>query len=388
VPHVMTFVVFVKDRRFSRTLLAALNLSHRRPMRWRSLPVTLLYLIPMALVSCADPVNPNLPYPPSPNIRTVEFEFGTHVRQASGSDNWPLTWAANGHQYTSWGDGGGFGGNNINGRVSLGVARVEGERTDHTGTNVWGGKDPENPAQFGGKSYGILSLDGVLYMWVSPGSGVTNYEEARLAWSKDHGATWTLSEWAFTDADAIVLPAFLQFGKDYAGARDEYVYTYAIHLMENEDLKVQIPGQIDLMRVPRGSILARSSYEFFAGLRAAGSPSWTEEYARREPVFEDPNGVGWTVSVSHNAGVGRYLLMTEHDESFKGNLGIFDAPEPWGPWTTVDYLDGFAVPGDRASAFYWNFSNKWLSEDGKSFVLVFTGVGENDSWNLVEGTFR
>ena len=31
---------------------------------------------------------------------------------SQGSDNWPITWADDGHQYTSWGDGCGFGGGN------------------------------------------------------------------------------------------------------------------------------------------------------------------------------------------------------------------------------------------------------------------------------------
>ena len=52
-------------------------------------------------------------------------------------------------------------------------------------------------------------------------------------------------------------------------------------------------------------------------------------------MFENSQGVGWTVSVSYNAGLKRYILCTEHEQSFKGNLGIYDAPEPWGPWTTV-----------------------------------------------------
>jgi hypothetical protein len=39
------------------------------------------------------------------------------------------------------------------------------------------------------------------------------------------------------------------------------------------------------------------------------------------------------------------------------------------------------------STFYWNFSNKWLSPDGKDFVMIFTGTGSNDSWNTIRGRF-
>jgi len=107
------------------------------------------------------------PYPPSSVISDMTLNWSTHERQAPGSDNWPITWADDDHQYTAWGDGGGFGGTNSEGRVSLGVARVEGSATSYNGTNVWGGKSPENPSQFKGKSYGIISVGGVLYMWVA-----------------------------------------------------------------------------------------------------------------------------------------------------------------------------------------------------------------------------
>jgi Carbohydrate binding module (family 6) len=91
------------------------------------------------------------------------------------------------------------------------------------------------------------------------------------------------------------------------------------------------------------------------------------------------------MAVSYNSGIGRYILTTEHTKSHAGNLGNFDAPEPWGPWTTVGYYSnwqGFDNP------FYWNFSNKWLSEDGLDFTLIFTGVKANDSWNTIRGRFK
>jgi chitodextrinase len=89
------------------------------------------------------------------------------------------------------------------------------------------------------------------------------------------------------------------------------------------------------------------------------------------------------VAVSYNAGLGRYLLATEFSTSSDGNLGIFDAPEPWGPWTTVTYQREFG----GGHCFYYNFSNKWLSPDGKDFTLIYTGVGTEDAWHTVRGRF-
>lgn len=177
-----------------------------------------------AASSAAEIVSP--PYPPSPAMARVEFDWSTHRREAEGSDNWPVTWAGDGHQYAAWGDGGGFGGDNKKGRVTLGVARIEGDADSYTGHNVWGGFAPEREATFGGKSYGILSAGGTLYLWVVPQPG-PHLKECRLASSLDHGATWTKADWAFRFEDGLSIPAFLNFGRDNDGARDAFIYTGA-----------------------------------------------------------------------------------------------------------------------------------------------------------------
>jgi hypothetical protein len=43
------------------------------------------------------------------------------------------------------------------------------------------------------------------------------------------------------------------------------------------------------------------------------------------------------LSVSYKPGLRRYSLSTEHTETHAGKRGIFDAPQPSGPWTTVAY---------------------------------------------------
>jgi hypothetical protein len=353
---------------------------------------------PLAAISPASAQAPAAsPYPPSPVIEGISFDWSTHIRLAPGSDNWPITWADDDHQYTSWGDGGGFGGSNTLSRVSLGIARIEGPFDNYQVFNVWGGHNAASPSSFGGKSYGIISIGGVLYMWIGPGSNTESYEEARLVYSSDYGASWSEADWAFTKADGLIMPTILNFGRDYAGARDNFVYHYFIELQgDPAELGVHQPGRIHLLRVDRNELVeAKSSYEYFNGLDEQGEPVWSRDIDQKEPVFEDPNGVGWNLAVSYNGGLERYLLTTEHSESNQGNLGIFDAPEPWGPWSTVAYLDqeeGTQFAHDYGevpdSTFYWNFSNKWLSEDGEEFTLIFTGSRENDSWNTVRGTFE
>jgi CubicO group peptidase (beta-lactamase class C family) len=338
----------------------------------------------------ADAV-PKAPYAISPVLGGIEFDFSTHRRLAIGSDNWPVTWAADGHQYAAWGDGGGFGGSNQSGRVTLGVARIEGAAHNYVGKNVWGGVDAEARAEFDGKSYGILSVDGTLYMWVAS-QPRKHLDSCRIAWSEDLGQHWKLADWNFTHADRLTIPTFLNFGRDYQDARDRFVYSYFIHPTWGPEpattgqygFDVHQLGRIYLARVPKAQLLDRGSYEFFAGMNDVEEPLWTRDLDGKRPVFEDDHGVGWNVSVSYAAAQNRYLLCTEHSATHAGNLGVFDSPTPWGPWTTVAYELGWGAGHIEPSTFYWSFPNKWLNADGH-FTMVFTGKNSNDSWNTVQG---
>src|ERR1044072_2099047 len=89
-----------------------------------------------------EPVPTPTPDPPPPAadaslavITGVTFETASHRRAAQGSDNWPATWSNDDHQYAVWGDGGGFGGTENEGRASFGVARIEGTGASYRGVN-------------------------------------------------------------------------------------------------------------------------------------------------------------------------------------------------------------------------------------------------------------
>jgi hypothetical protein len=349
-------------------------------------------------------------YPPSPVIAGMEFDTSTIRIAAPGSDNWAVTWADDDHQYTSWGDGGGFGGSNEDGRVSLGFGRVEGGPRDYCCYNIWGGKDPVTPAEFEGKCYGLLSIDGVLYAWCSGsesrgGSDSACFGIQQVYVSGDHAVTWEPTAVRFTpdsfpNSHGFFTPTFLQFGRDYDGARDDHVYSYAPEIVDPTDWNVQTPGGICLMRAPKGRLVQADAYEFFAGFDENKQPLWTDDVAEREPVFSDhANGVMRT-SVSYNPGLDRYLLITQQVDRYReknGHIGIYDAPEPWGPWTPVLFENAWETglqsgrgrSGTRKTV-YWNFSNKWLSDDGLRFVLVYTGDSEqraSDNWTTIDGRF-
>lgn len=359
----------------------------------KKIPVFIILFLQVSL-----PASPQQsPYPKSPVIKGINFDWSSHIRLASGSDNWPVTWADDDHQYVVWGDGGGFGGTNGIGRSSMGVARIEGTWHDFKTTNVWGGYNTRNSHAIVGKSYGIVCVDNVLFMWVGMfETDVDQFREVKIAWSKDHGATWEFTDWSFTREEGVMMPTVCNYGKNYEGATDEFVYSYLIRFQSYEGpddysdkvdwLNCQKPGLIDLARVPKDKILNRNDYTFFSGLKD-GKPTWTKDIKKRTAAFENPTGVGWCINVGYNAGLQRYLLTTEHTETHRGNIGIFDAPNPWGPWTTVCYEEKWGDGHIPLNTFFWNFSNKWMSADGKSFSLIFTGRKENDSFNLIRGEF-
>jgi CubicO group peptidase (beta-lactamase class C family) len=305
------------------------------------------------------------PYPPSKAIASITWaEKEAIIRKAKGSDNWPLTWAEDDQLYTAYGDGRGFK-PLVPRKLGLGFARIEGSPPSFRGVNI---PSPSGEQVGDGaaskKASGILCVEGVLYLWAR------NAGNAQLAWSKDQGITWEWSGWKFTSSFGC--PTFLNFGKNYAGARDGFVYVYS----HDSDSAYAPADHMLLARVPKRNIVERGAYGFFRGLDAKGQPLWSKEIAERGAVFTH-RGRCYRSGITYNYGLKRYLWVhifpgTESkkaDTRFEGGLAVYDAPEPWGPWTTLYFTEKWDVgPGETAS-----FPTKWMSEDGKTLYLVFSG---------------
>jgi hypothetical protein len=212
-------------------------------------------------------------------------------------------------------------------------------------------------------------VDGVLYLWAR------NAGNSQLVWSTDRGDTWTWAEWKFTTSFGC--PTFLNFGPNYSGARDDFVYVYSPDV-ENA---YERADRMVLARVAREKIRESDAYEFLEGVDANRQPTWTRDIGRRGAVFEDP-GRCYRSSVSFDAGLKRYLWAQTGlgtDTRYAGGFAIYDAPEPWGPWTTVFQTEAWDVgPGETAS-----LPTKWMSADGRTVNLVFSG---NDCFSVRQGT--
>lgn len=210
-------------------------------------------------------------------------------------------------------------------------------------------------------------MNGVLYMWIRNAN--ENGEESQLARSSDHGNTWTYSGWKFTPGFGY--PTFLNFGKNYQGAKDNFVYIYS----HDEKDAYKPADQMVLARVAKNKILDRKAYEFFKTIDNQGEPVWSKDIAERGAVFTH-SAMCYRSGISYNSGLKHYLWCQIHPETnhpqgsrFQGGFGIYEAPEPWGPWYTVYYTKNWDVgPGDTSS-----LPTKWMSYDGKMCYLLFSG---------------
>ncbi len=356
------------------------TLSHcRKPRIWC---LTLLITFISLSISVTTIADNETPYPPSLVIQSITWHKETLQSAAPGSDLWPVTWGPDGSIYTSWGDGGGFGGSNSDGRVSMGFARIQGFPEHFEVININGGKDGQHPASFPkkGKTDGIVFVDGVLYAWLNQQNGNWPSVNQSLIWSNDFGATWNYALWYWSKGKGNFKPnTFLQFGKDYAGARDGYIYFYG----RNETPTAK--GTHGYMgRVLRKKLRTREAYEFFAGLDSGNKPIWSSDVNDRKPHFTDPAGVEG-IQVIYNTGIHRYLLTVHRGD--QGTLGIFDAPEPWGPWTTAAYYDNWLNlkgTGIRREMLYINIPTRWISADGNTLWFIFSGG--QDRFNLIQAT--
>jgi hypothetical protein len=211
----------------------------------------------------------------------------------------------------------------------------------------------------GRKASGMLMVDGVLYLLAR------NVGNSQLAWSKDEGQTWTWADWKFRESFGC--PTFLNFGPNYEGTRDGYVYVYT----HDNDSAYLPADQMVMARVPARSISDRSAYEFYQGLDAEGRPLWSRQIGDRAAVFTH-RGNCYRSGITYNAALKRYLwsqTLPKGDARFSGGFGIYDAPEPWGPWTTVYFMEKWDVgPGESSS-----IPTKWISADGRELHLVFSG---------------
>lgn len=342
-------------------------------------------------------INPNLetgtpPYPRSKVIKKMNWEPAENMIRTAlgkekkkfpgeydGSDNWPITWADDDNLYVTYGDGYGFD-PILPEKLGLGFGYITGHPPQIGTFNFRSSGENRGMGRSGKKGSGLLAVNGVLYLWLFHANEMGG--QAQLAWSYDYGQNWSFSDWKFEE---FGLCTFINYGKNYAGSIDDYIYA-----VTHDGPRADGPAdRMILLRVRKDRITDRNAYEF---LQTAdeGEPLWTSDINKRGAVFEHKDAC-LRSGITYNAVLKRYLWW-QHipnepghkdrgDTRFAGGFGIYDAPEPWGPWTTVYFTDRWDVgPGERGE-----FPTKWMSEDGKTLYLIFSG---NDNFCVRKATLE
>jgi hypothetical protein len=379
-------------------------------------------------------------------VRDIVFHTETLRRIGARGDNWCMTWAQDGSKVVSMDDGNWLESPH---RYNNHLYRILGGPEDFTREDV-----PAYPQfifnEAGWFGYGLVSIDGTLYSFVSkcPRNHWSGpFRGVKLLKSPDGGRTWfridrsgrerCLDPWdkaryALTTEEMFFLEesgleghgqvaypfsfcAFVQNGRDGQAAPDEYVYIYSPEGARSNHLL--------LARAPRQALGSRASWEYWRAWNG-NEPVWTDDLAERGAlhVFPETNGAGhwfgwysWLPSVVWNPGLQLYIMvnggttagygLTSSDEDYydgwmhteSGSLGFWTAEAPYGPWKRAFYTGCWTVDDPANRTYQPKLSPKWISEDGKRMVLIWSDAMKDETgkshstnylWNQMEITIE
>lgn len=322
-----------------------------------------------------------------PFFSSVSVADKDDLTLAALGDLWVNCWSDDDAVYTTSGDGTGFG-------AALGemvVSRVEGRPADNSdplrGTGVTAGIGPTWNVGYTRKPTGMLCVNGELYLAVQDLKALqfTDAPAATILRSVDKGRTWSwdtrgpmFSNYTFTTI------MFADFGKNNANAPDGYAYAFGLDDNWSATYSTRMPqSKLYLARVPVGSVQNRASWEFFAGFASEGAPTWNADIDKRVAVLDDPERVYsapldrnlspqnmYTMSqggVVYNAALGRYIYSTWTMYTFE----LYEAPQPWGPWTHFHTKDFGVFPWteDAAGGYGTSIPSKYISADGQTMWM-------------------
>jgi hypothetical protein len=349
--------------------------------------------------------------------RGIEFLTDTLHREASSGDNWCITWGADDQQYAAMCDGRGWDPEApfYRTRTYRIKGDVDGFSVDMLDNFPLSG---DGTPWFG---YGLCAVDGTLYHFISqtPKNHWSGpFLGTKLIYSPDNGESWfrhdaadvsgkklstTPGSMFFWQEDARTVHgetacvfstlSFAQMGRNNGRARDDFVYVYSPDGPYTHHL--------NMARVPRDTVTERGAYEFFSRRNSDGSAEWTKRIEDRGIVHTFPQKTGtdcfgwysWLPSVVWNEGLGLFIMVTggtytgntlDMSEYYHGwmhtktgSLALYHAENPWGPWHRFFYDPYWTVDSDDNRTYQPKLSPKWISEDGRDMVLIWSDAMKN-----------
>ena len=337
---------------------------------------------------------PEIPYPKSDAIQGIRW-LGNEIRDPNAGDVWSTTWADDDNLYSMADDPPGF---------NLCIYKIEGMPPDHKVTRINEMLEYDPKKGIWWKGAGLTSIDGVLYLGMyvqsvpsklSSTKASFNADNSSIIKSADHGKTWSgsaeelLAKPMFPNKE-FPTPFFVQYGKDYSGAIDGYVY------LCSNDGGWNNWNRMMLARVPRKKFgaLDRRDWEFFVSADKKNRPKWTRDVSKAGSIFEHKLHTGMT-GIQYVPALKRFVLaqwsyvsMKEHGQwpcedpslplpwpddvvhnsADQTMLCLYEAPKPWGPWKLAHAQTPWGP------AYYNpNFPSKWFEDGGKSMWIVQGG---------------
>ncbi|HEX8103754.1 MAG TPA: DUF4185 domain-containing protein [Solirubrobacteraceae bacterium] len=360
-----------------------------------------------------DEVPPGSPFAPSADFSGITFT-GPWVNYEGPSDTYYPSWGADGRLYSPFMDGscggmGSFGGSPADRRrggplselaptsTVMGTAVATGETADGLALRCATIQD-EHKGWDGRYASASLNLDGVWYYGsyllnrFGP-DGVAdcgNYCELGpfVGWhvSTDGGRTWrrgphTADDPLFGESIAggarIRLGALhvVDFGRNMEHSPDGYAYLVGHGGTDPKGQNTWVNGDdVYLVRTRPSpeTINDRSAYEYWTGT------GWSRALADLRPLLSWPGHLG-SATITYDAPLRRYLMFMSRpsdgvDTTAAYDTIVMEASELTGPYRMVHWLPRFGT-----QAYFVNAPSKFISADGRSMWLSYSGNYNNSS---------
>lgn len=190
--------------------------------------------------------------------------------------------------------------------------------------------------------------------WGAPGVWDANY--SGVAKSTDSGEHWQVIpnlQWPGSSNFIQVSPFPIQ---NADGSVDVYFWTIPAGRF----------GPAKLMKVPATGIEQQSSYRYYTGPGAGGTPTWSPDMHAAAVVVDDTVG---ELSVIWDTYLHRWIMTYLRGG---GNIVIREGLNPWGPWgPPIDLVTQSGFPG-----LYAPFMNpKYVENDGQTIYFCLSQWG-------------
>jgi hypothetical protein len=294
-----------------------------------------------------------------------------HKWNDSNGDTWDPFWADDNNLYAFNCDGRGFGkagaGRNLafNRLTGDSPATLSGSMINTMDEYGKGGQKEADNATW--KVCGQECIDSVFYTFVSRnayGKDSGDYWLRQTAFnsslikSTDRGLTWSRSaaenyKGPMWPGPSFGAPFFVHYGKnggdvEQDGAR-RYVYAVSTNGFWNDG------DTYTLARIARRKLpdMKAADWSYFTGGDGSQAKSWSARIAEARPILDLRTHCGQS-GPCYIPALGAYLMVAWYNTEkmikwFEPNemrYDFYQAPHPWGPWTSVhSYSDAFLSPG-------------------------------------------